>query len=90
VPFLRGLERVRPRAQLQIFSKVGQAYGFLLSNAYVVEKATGRAFFLTAAVYADADETVNDDRYDYDSVAFPALADLAEVAARHAFDPAPP
>jgi len=87
VPFLRGLERVRGRDRFEIFTKVGQAYGFLTANAYVVEKATGRAFFLAATVYANKNEVLNDDVYEYDTVAFPVLADVAEVVARHAFGP---
>lgn len=87
IPFLRGIERVRPRGRFQIFSKVGQAFGFLIANAYVVDEDTGRAFFLIASVYANPDETMNDDDYAYDSVAFPALADLGEQVARHALAP---
>ncbi len=85
IPFLRGIERVRPRAKFQIFSKVGQAFGFLVANAYVVEKDTGRAFFLTATIYANPDGTMNDDKYAWDTIAFPVLADVGEVFARHAF-----
>jgi hypothetical protein len=84
VPFLRGIERVRARGRFEIYSKVGQAYGFLVGNAYVVDKDTGRAFFLTAAVYANPNETMNDDNYAYDSISFPALADVGEVFMRHA------
>ncbi len=84
-PFLRGIERVRPRGRFQIFSKVGQAYGFLIHNAYVVDKDTGRAFFLAAAIYANPEGVMNSDRYAYDSISFPALADVGEVFARHAF-----
>jgi hypothetical protein len=86
-PFLRGIERVRPRGHFEIFSKVGQAFGFLIANAYVVDKDTGRAFFLVASVYANPDETMNDDTYAYDSISFPALADVGEAFCRHAFTP---
>lgn len=84
-PFLRGIERVRPRGQSQIFQKVGQAYGFLIHNAYIVDKATKKSFFLTAAIYGNADGVMNDDKYDYDSVSFPALADVGEAFTRDAF-----
>ncbi len=83
-PFLRGIERVRGRGKFQIFAKVGQAFGFLVANAYVVDKETGRSFFLTAAVYANPDEMMNDDDYAYDSISFPALADVGEAFCRHA------
>lgn len=87
IPFLRGLERVKSRSKLQIFTKVGQAYGFLIANAYVVDKDSGRSFFLVAAIYANPDEVMNDDNYGYDQTSFPALADVGEVFARHAFTP---
>lgn len=84
-PFLRGLERVRSRDRLEIYVKVGQAYGFLTTNAYVVEKATGKSFFLAATVYANPNDVLNDDLYAYDPIAFPALADVAEAVATEAF-----
>lgn len=85
VPFLRGIERVLPRGRFQIFSKVGQAFGFLVANAYVVERDSERAFFLTAVIFANPDEVMNDDIYAYDSISFPVLADVGEVFTRHAF-----
>lgn len=88
VPFLRGIERVRPRGHFQIFSKVGQAFGFLVANAYVVDKDSDRAFFLTATIFANPDDVMNDDIYAYDSISFPVLADVGEVFARHAFQAA--
>jgi hypothetical protein len=84
-PFLRGVERVRARGRFEIYSKVGQAFGFLVANVYVVDKETGRSFFLIASVYANPDETMNDDKYAYDTISFPALADVGEAFARHAF-----
>jgi hypothetical protein len=83
-PFLRGIERVRPRGQFQIFQKVGQAYGFVIHNAYIVDKATNKSFFLTAAIYGNQDGVMNDDKYDYDTIAFPALADVGEAFTRDA------
>ena len=44
-------------------------------------------FFLIASIYANPDETMNNDTYGYDAVSFPALADVAEVFCRHAFAP---
>jgi hypothetical protein len=78
---------VKAKSKLQIFTKVGQAYGFLIGNAYVVDKDTGRSFFLTAAIYANPDEVMNDDNYGYDAISFPALADVAEAFAKNAFAP---
>ena len=80
-PFLRGLERVRPRKDMRLVSKAGKAYGFRLDNAYVEDRVTGRAFLVTAGLHVDMDGTLNDDKYDYD-LADRFLADLAEGLAR--------
>lgn len=82
--FLPGLVRVggRTRHDLTICNKIGQAYGFTIDNAYIVDHRTGRAFFLTAAIYTNGDGILNDDAYEYESVALPFMADLAEQVAR--------
>jgi hypothetical protein len=80
--FLPGLARVVPKERLKIYNKVGEAYGFLTDNAYVVDTQTNKSFFLTATVYANSDGVVNDDKYDYATFALPFFADLAELVAR--------
>ena len=80
--FLPGLQRVT--GGVKIYNKVGLAYGFTTENAYVVDRAGGpnRAFFLTATLYTNKDGVLNDDNYEYDEIALPFLADLAEAVAR--------
>ncbi len=81
-PFLAGIERVVPRGSLTLASKSGRAYGFLVENAYVLDARTGRSFFLTAAMYANANGRLNDDLYQYSELAFPVFAELGEIVAR--------
>jgi hypothetical protein len=81
-PFLPGLARVVPRERLEIYNKVGWAYGFSTDNAWIVDRQTGRSFFLAATLYTNADGVLNDDVYEYSTVAWPFLADLAEATAR--------
>ena len=85
-PFLAGLERVVPRESLTVVSKSGRAYGFLVENAYVVDRRSDRAFFLAAAMYSNPNGRLNDDNYDYRPVAFPTFANLAESVARLGFE----
>lgn len=85
--FLPGLRRVLDAERIASYDKIGQAYGFTTDNAWIVDEATGRSFFLAATLYTNADGVLNDDRYDYDSVALPFLADLAEVIARRQWAP---
>jgi hypothetical protein len=79
---LPGLERVVPRRHLKIYNKTGEAYGFSVENAWVVNTATGEGFFLAATLYTNADGILNDDEYEYEEVALPFFADLGEAVAR--------
>ncbi len=64
---------------VRVFNKIGQAYGFLIDNAYVVDFAQGAEFLLSAVIYVNSDEVLNDDKYDYDTVGFPFMRDLGQA-----------
>ncbi len=64
---------------IRIFNKVGDAYGFLLDNAYFVDFKNGVEFILTATIYCNEDEIFNDDQYDYEDIGFPFFTHLGEV-----------
>lgn len=80
--FLPGLSRVVPKERLAVSSCIGLAYGFATDTSYVVDRETGRSFFLAATIHANSDGVMDDDAYDYETVAFPWLADVAELVAR--------
>lgn len=61
---------------VRVFNKIGEAYGFLIDNAYITNPETGVEFLLSAVLYVNADGVLNDDKYDYDAVGFPFLRDL--------------
>jgi hypothetical protein len=61
---LRGLRRVLPRAAFRHIGKGGRAYGFEIENAFVERR--GRAFALTAVMYVNPNQVINDDGYAYD------------------------
>ena len=62
--------------------KIGRAYGFSIENSYVRNPANGRVVFVTAVIYTNADGVLNDDKYEYETVADPFFADLGEVIAQ--------
>jgi hypothetical protein len=64
--------------RFRIFNKTGNAYGHLLDGSYFVDFETGTEFFVSAVIYTNADETLNDDVYEYDSIGFPFFAELGE------------
>lgn len=61
---------------VRIFNIVGQSYGFLGDCAYIVDKKKGIEFFLSAVIYVNEDEIINDGIYEYKKIGFPFLAHL--------------
>lgn len=80
--FLPGVMRVIPKEHVRIYNKVGLAYGFVIDTSYIVDTRTQRGFFLAATIYANSDGVLDDNKYDYDTLAFPWMADLGELFAR--------
>lgn len=66
-------------SNIRIFNKVGEAYGYLSDNAYIVDFDNKIEFLLTAVIYVNADGIFNDDKYEYDTIGFPFLANLGRV-----------
>ena len=77
--FIVGDTKANASADVRQFSKSGQAYGYLQDCAYVVDRAAGVEFLLTATIHANADGIFNDDKYEYDQVAIPFLASLGRA-----------
>jgi hypothetical protein len=64
---------------IRIFNKVGWSYGFLTDVAYVVDLKNQVEFFLSATIYCNEDEILNDDKYDYETIGLPFLERLGQV-----------
>lgn len=64
---------------LRVFNKVGDAYGYMLENAYVVDFKTNIEFFVSAVILANDDGIFNDEKYDYETVSFPFLGNLGQL-----------
>jgi beta-lactamase class A len=63
----------------RIFNKVGDAYGFLTDVAYVVDFDKNIEFMVSATIYCNSDEILNDNNYDYQTVGFPFMKNLGRV-----------
>jgi hypothetical protein len=50
---------------IRIFSKSGQAYGYLIDNAYIVDFEKKIEFLLTAVIQVNENQIYNDDTYEY-------------------------
>ena len=64
---------------IRIFNKVGDAYGFLTDAAYIVDLDNGIEFILAATIHVNANQTFNDDTYEYDEVGFPFMRHLGQA-----------
>jgi hypothetical protein len=76
--YLDGMDKNATPKTLRLFNKTGQAYGHLLDGSYYVDLEKGVEFFVTAMIYVNADEILNDDVYEYDSIGFPFFAELGD------------
>lgn len=74
-----GNSKKRMPRHIRVFNKVGDAYGFLLDNAYIVDFERGIEFMLTAVIDCNDNLIYNDDTYAYDTVGFPFMAHLGEA-----------
>ena len=61
------------------YSKLGLSYGFVTETAYVHDPSTNRRYILTASLYVNSNDTVNDGKYEYEQLAKPFLARLGQL-----------
>jgi hypothetical protein len=77
--FMYGDSKKNIPDHIEIYNKVGQAYGTLTDCAYVVDTKKNIAFFLTVTLLVNENEIFNDDVYEYDSVGIPFMASLGRA-----------
>ena len=70
-------------SSLRIFNKVAMAFGFVSETAYVADFKNKREFFLSATIYANKDEVMLDNRYDYADIGMPFLQNLSLLIYQH-------
>ncbi|WP_341226612.1 serine hydrolase [uncultured Arcticibacterium sp.] len=71
-----GDQKGRIPENIKIYNKIGGAYGFLIDNALIKDENSSNAMILSAVIYANKNETLNDDTYEYDSLGLPFLGEL--------------
>lgn len=68
---------------VRVFNKVGWSYGFMTDVSYVVDFYNKIEYMLSATVYVNEDGILNDDNYEYDSIAKPFLYQLGQTVYNH-------
>lgn len=81
--FVFGDQKGRIPENIKIYNKIGAAYGFLIDNALIKDENSNKAMLLSAVIYVNKNETLNDDTYEYDSIGLPFLGELGRHLLKH-------
>jgi len=76
--FIHGVDTVVTNKNIRVYNKIGQAYGTSTDNAYIKHYQDDVEFFLTATIYTNKNNIINDNVYEYDETAIPFLAKLSQ------------
>ncbi|MHA4807627.1 serine hydrolase [Flavitalea flava] len=74
-----GAEKGRLPRNIRIFSKEGDAYGFLTDISYFADFDKHIEYMLSATIYCNSDGILNDNQYDYERIGLPFLKNLGRV-----------
>lgn len=69
----------RISSHIRIFNKVGWAYGFSTDVAYIADFKNNTEFMLAATLYVNSDEVLNDNQYEYETIALPFMHALGKL-----------
>ena len=78
-----GTSKERIPDNIRIFNKIGNAFGFLIDNAYIVDFNKQVEFLLTAVILVNEDGIFNNDKYEYEEVGYPFMKNLGRAIYEH-------
>lgn len=65
-------------SNIRVFNKVGWSYGCMMDVSYVADFKNKVEFMITATIYVNKDEILNDDKYEYNKIALPFFYKLGQ------------
>jgi len=78
-----GEDKESIQSNIRIFNKVGDAYGFLIDNAYIIDFDRGIEFMLSAVINTNTDQIYNDGVYEYKTLGYPLMKSLGQLIYNH-------
>jgi hypothetical protein len=66
-------------SNVRVFNKVGWAYGFLTDVSYITDIKNKIEYMLSATIYVNKDEILNDDKYEFESIGQPFLNETGKA-----------
>lgn len=68
--------------QFRIFNKTGWSYGYLVDGSYFVDFENGVEFLVSAVIYTNENQTLNDNTYETEEIGKPFFAELGDYLYR--------
>lgn len=76
---LFGEDKSNIPSHIRIFNKIGNAYGFMIDNAYVVDFDHNVEFMLSTVIDCNTNNIYNDGVYDYETIGYPFMKNLGQM-----------
>lgn len=77
--FLYGGDEQRIPDHIRYYNKNGQAFGHVIDGAYIEDTKQNVAFFLSATIYTNANQILNDDTYETETIGKPFMRELGQL-----------
>ena len=84
--FIHGMDTILKSTDIRVYNKIGQAYGTSTDSAYIKNYKEGVEFFLTATIYTNKNEIINDNIYEYRDTAIPFLSRISKTHYKNLID----
>ena len=84
--FIHGTDTILNNTDVRVYNKIGQAYGTSTDSAYIKNYKEDLEFFLTATIYTNKNEVINDNIYEYGDIAIPFLSKLSKALYKNLVD----
>ena len=72
------MDSIAINKNIRVYNKLGEAYGTSTDTAYIKNYTDDIEFFLSATIYVNDNNVINDNIYEYDEIAIPFLAKLSQ------------
>ena len=84
--FIHGTDTILNNTDVRVYNKIGQAYGTSTDSAFIKNYKEDIEFFLTATIYTNKNEVINDNIYEYGDIAIPFLSKLSKALYKNLLD----
>lgn len=66
-------------SNIRVFNKVGWAYGCMTDVSYIADFENKIEYMITATIYVNKDGVMNDDKYEYETIALPWFSAIGKA-----------